>query len=381
MRKVWALLIVVLLLSVSLLGYQALKSDNISGFTGTGLETPSTYSSVSISSSIPNPRTNVEPPNHYGELQLSWEMTTDVFEGYGGVLNLTASDSGAKIFIYRFGIQWLDGPTYLRNCSVSIDSDESTDLGTLIFGAPLSTGQASYTMVVELAAYNYLMNAWYDYGKVPQGSSKNVNLQPLETPSNYSLTVNPQDYYDSINSLVNFNEVMPIVNEIRNESPGQFSVQQIVDAYSWMKQNIEYQLQDQWPNVSEVLSSRTADCKGQSILMASIVTALGGSTRIYIIEDHAFPAVFVATNATSFAKVKEDLANIYGSSEPNFHVAYILDRFGYWLIIDPNGFPYCGGIPAMSGPISATGDAFQILSTFLIQVDVTGKTSGGLLSF
>ena len=300
-------------------------------------------------------------------------MTEDIYAGYGGVMNLSIDEVGAQLFVYGYGIIWANGQSFYRNDSAYLSSGGSAQLGILIFGAPAEPGPSTYSVVIKVESFNENENAWYDYGPIMQQKVNDVVIQPLDPISNYTTSENPEPYYDTVNSLVNFQQVQFIVDEIHQSYPGDLSVLQIADAYSWMKDNIAYKLEsdvDHWPSVNETLSLRTADCKGQSVLMASIVTALGGSVRVNIIDQHAFPTVFIGSDPNVLENIRVSLASYYGLSASQFHIAYLHDQYGYWLVIDPDGFPYCGGIPAQSGPSTVDTDAFQIQSSYLYEIDV-----------
>ena len=104
------------------------------------------------------------------------------------------------------------------------------------------------------------------------------------------------------------------------------------------------------------------------------------NARVNLIEDHAFPTVFVASTYADLLKVRASLASYYGLDASVFRMAYLQDSNGYWLVIDPTGFPYAGGLPAQSEPTSTSG-SWTLLSSYLIALDATGQTySRGLLN-
>ena len=383
MRLLWVALVVVLLASASFAGLVIVRGSEPAGFGASALRVP-TASVTALSSSSPGNMTAVAPLGDYGSLTVKWAVTETVFSDYGGALNLSVTEDGARVFVYGFGIQWSTGQSFFRECSVLVNSSETKDLGVLVFGAPTMPTTVQYHLEVRLDAYNPAVDAWYDYGTVTMGQAQSVTLTPLASPENYTVTSNPTGDFNKMNSLVDVDRVGFVVDEIHNKYPGNFSIDQIAEAYSWVKENIAYQLEnpiDYWPTVGEVLDRGYADCKGQSILMASIVTALGGSVRENLIEGHAFPTVYVAPNATSFAEVRAAIASYYGLSGPTLHLAYFVDPYGYWLVIDPDGVPYCGGIPAQSTPLQSNEDLFQIQSSYLEEIDITGQPAKGLFDF
>jgi hypothetical protein len=93
-----------------------------------------------------------------------------------------------------------------------------------------------------------------------------------------------------------------------------------------------------------------------------------------LIERHAFPTVFVASNYSDLMKVKQSLASYYGVDNSTYRMSYLVDEHGYWLVIDTTGFPYAGGLPTNSVPVSADGN-WTMQSSYIHRIDATGTTA------
>jgi transglutaminase-like putative cysteine protease len=188
---------------------------------------------------------------------------------------------------------------------------------------------------------------------------------------------NPLAYYNKVNQRVSYSDAQTVANLIKAEQPGNYSILQIAETYRWVRANIEYLIDangDYWQSAKETLSLGTGDCEDHAILMASIIGALGGNARVNLIDQHAFATVYVASGYSGLMKVKQALASYYGIDNQTYEMAYLVDQYGYWLVVDTTGFPYAGGIPANSEAVSLTGN-WTVLSTYLYKVDATGVTS------
>jgi hypothetical protein len=90
--------------------------------------------------------------------------------------------------------------------------------------------------------------------------------------------------------------------EAISKHPGSFSVNQLLDIYDWVHENVFYQNVpfDLWPPYppNETLSTGSGDCKNQAVLIASMVEAIGGSARVLYIPDcqHAFTEVYLGAD-------------------------------------------------------------------------------------
>ena len=72
--------------------------------------------------------------------------------------------------------------------------------------------------------------------------------------------------------------------------------------------------------------------------MAAMVTAAGGTARVYLTDNHAFAAVYIGRDLSL-------LKNIDAFYQANLSYAFFKDEFGYWLVADPLASFYLGGLP------------------------------------
>ncbi|MEZ5335906.1 MAG: hypothetical protein R2741_12070 [Methanolobus sp.] len=137
--------------------------------------------------------------------------------------------------------------------------------------------------------------------------------------------------------------------------PGQYQyLHQICALFDDTKENIQYisdpRGQDVWSAPGETISVGAGDCDDYAILLSSLVEAIGGTSRIYMTDTHAFAAVYIGNETADIA----DSINEYYGSVP---VYYTTDGHGSWLLLDPTSSLYAEELPAelhlqeMAGPI------------------------------
>lgn len=376
MKKLGTALIALCIITVAFAGCLTLDSSQM-GFDSDSVSAPAIVNADVVT--IPKPQTLI-PPGTGVCLTWNWNITEDIYAGYGGALRLTVNnnDNNGKYYVYSFGLRWDTDQSTFRNCSVYIPPGQSAQLGLLTFNAPSEEGIHSYRTVLKIASWNHCTKAWYDHGEVISEKWRSVVVKSLGNSCEYRVEHNFRPYYNDVNSRVNYGATSEAIEEIKNAQPGEYNTLQVAEAYEWVRNNIAYKSDgdvDYWQSAEETLELRTGDCEDQAILLASIIGALGGNARVNIIQSHAFPTVFVGTTSQDISDVRCSIASYYGLGPNELNVAYMEDDMGYWLVIDTTGFPYAGGIPAQSVPTSASGD-WTIKSDYIYPIDATGKTSG-----
>ena len=379
MNKAWAIVAgaiaaVLLLIGSGYYYIVMIDKDDAIGYGANDLVAPWASTLDRLNDSLPNGTTST--PIEASHVSLYWNITEDIYESYGGALNLRVENKNhGTLYVYSFGLRWIDsGDSYFRNCSVTISPGETRELGLLLFAAP-SAGREDYQMIISSAISDLHETLWYDAGSLTSGTNS-ATISPLATPMVQEVKYNVEEYYNRINERVDFSVVASPVLSIKAAYPGNYSVLQIAEAFSWMKHNMNYVTEasgDYWQTAEETLASGQGDCEDQAILICSIIGALGGNARVNLIDEHAFPTVFVSFTYEGLIKVRTSLASYYGIEASALKLAYLQDNFGYWLVIDTTGFPYAGGLPAKSEPTSGSG-TWTVLSDYLIGLDATGET-------
>lgn len=376
MKRAATLVIIFAMVSLS---FPGCLSNQITGFTQEDLNLPIAANFSDNPPTLPSPLTSVQPTYNYS---LDWTMT-EVFAYYGGAMELDIRNTGNReLFIYGYGFIWFNSTTsYNRSAEVYVHPDERTPLGLLCFSGPLAAEPTMYSITLKIVVRTAAGTAWHDYGEVT-AASRVVDVHELVPERSYTLEKNVKEYYNKVNSRVNFTAVQDVTAAIISDYPGEYSTLQIAAAFDWVRSEVAYEADvggDYWQSAEETLTRRAGDCEDQAILIASIVGALGGNARVNIINEHAFPTVFVARDESELNSVRQSLISYYGTYVT---LCFLKDSLGYWLVLDTTGFPYAGGLPATASPSNSSdlNDWTFDDSKWLVTVDATGNvaTGGGI---
>ena len=161
---------------------------------------------------------------------------------------------------------------------------------------------------------------------------------------------NPRFLFEELNGLVNPKDegVLEVAQKASDKYPGRYNIYQICTLFDYVSNNIEYvpdpKEVEVWQAPNETLKLGTGDCEDYAILMASLIEASGGNSRIYLTEDHAFAAVYVGGGTdeidTAIRKYYNTPLTIY----------FISDQYGAWLILDSVSGFYTGNLPVGAKP-------------------------------
>jgi hypothetical protein len=382
MRKIFAIAVVAILLTIGVTGGLILLRPNANGWNESNLVEPSIGIIDHPSTTIPGPLTGSYRASSW---TLSW-LLSQVYVSYGGVAWVSLNNtSNGPIFVYQISLQW-SGTNISsgRPTAALIEPGEKVEIGMLSFPAPPSTGYHEYTIQLGLAA-GYPNGSWYDYGPASIGGRHEVLVLDHYVSANCTFYHNSPQYYDRINRLIDFSVTAPIAQDVKDRFPGEYSVMQAVEAYEWVRRNIVYldDPLDYWQSANETWSLRTGDCEDQAILLASVIAELGGNARVNVIEGHAFPTVFVGDNVSVIPSLRDSIASYYWVNATDIHLTYLTDEYGVWLVIDSVGTPYAGGLPSLSAPSSNsfTDDWTFESAIWCHEIDATERVSGGWLPF
>jgi hypothetical protein len=114
------------------------------------------------------------------------------------------------------------------------------------------------------------------------------------------------------------------------------------------------------------------DCEDYALLLSSMVARAGGTARVYLTIDHAFAAVYVGNTSMDLADATDDVRAYYGT-DVNVHA--FSDELGYWMVADPLGSFYMGGLAVNQTPMNehlGTWNTTFPTSDDIHSIDVTG---------
>ncbi len=318
---------------------------------------------------------------------LSWSMA-DIYALWGGFISISCENSGVNdIFVYRYGIvvNWSTPSAWIyEEYNVLIPAGQERQLGIVYITPSDITGNYSYEIIMSLLVKDnelfdvHGVESWFDNGTV-HSKERELVVKPMADLEEVNIISNYKYYSDKVNDRVEFEglAIHDIIMDITSRYPGNYNIYQVLAIYDYILNNLSYipdpEERDYWCNPFETLGRGGGDCEDFSILFSSLTGALGGTTRIYLTQTHAFSVLYIGNKST-----KNDIFDaieLYYGTSPNF-VLY-KDEMGYWIAADPAGSWYMGGLPADASPSLVSEDTlffdFGYFNTTKIHViDVTG---------
>jgi transglutaminase-like putative cysteine protease len=187
-----------------------------------------------------------------------------------------------------------------------------------------------------------------------------AELKPMPEKVTQKYRYNPAYYFKKINRLVESAEpaVRGKAAEVARSYPGAYNIYQVCALFDMVKEDIEYvsdpRGNDIWEPANVTLRIGAGDCEDQAILLSSMLEAVGGTTRVYLTDNHAFAAVYIGNGTDSTDTAVKGVRNYYG----NVDVNYLTDEYGSWLMLDPTSSLYAGGLPGKTAQakVEAAGE-------------------------
>ncbi|MDW5551881.1 transglutaminase family protein [Methanosarcina sp.] len=286
-------------------------------------------------------------------------QTSDFFQGGTGYFRISVKNQGRNpIFIERYGVSVnaSESRIYSEERGFLIDPGQEQNFGVIAVEIP-EEEKADFSIVLWLLA-STSEGKWHDYGPYPL-KNFTVNLKPMSEKSSPVYRYNPSPYFETINHLVE-----PAEPDIRGEAaqvartyPGAYNIYQVCALFDMVKEKVEYvsdpRGNDIWEPANVTLKIGAGDCEDQAILLSSMLEAVGGTTRVYLTNTHAFAAVYIGNGTDATNAAVEGVRAYYG----NVDVNYLTDEYGSWLMLDPTSSLYAGGLPGKTAQaeIKVTG--------------------------
>ena len=264
---------------------------------------------------------------------ISWEIGK-LFEGYRGAFKICIENTGRNsIFVYGFSIE-IDGYREEKKEAKKILPGKK-DFFIFSFKCP-ELGKHAYRIGMYFMVGKN--DIWYDYG-LKYFEKNEIEIKACKNFS-YQLYKNFYFYFDKINKLINFNPaIYQKAIEITSKYGNGYNIAKVCAIFDYVCNNIKYvnDTDDEWNEPYTALNVG-GDCEEFAMLIASLVTSIGGTSRIYITDNHAFPTIYIGNN-TSLLKCIDEYYNA------NLSYALFKDEFGYWLVADALSSFYLGGLP------------------------------------
>jgi len=192
------------------------------------------------------------------------------------------------------------------------------------------------------------------YNQCPSGdqsfcpSSGKLNCIPVssESPNGFQSYENQEPYYSGFCDKINpydLNVRTASAEAIRKDA-GSYSINQLLDIYDWVKNNIQYQnvpLAGIPYSPSDTLTTKSGDCKNQAVLIASMVRAIGGTAKVVVDPScsHAYALVYISNQSQDVQSIADIIDAHYLQK---LIIQYVTIGNQNWLIFDPAGGAYPG---------------------------------------
>ncbi|AKB61099.1 transglutaminase-like domain-containing protein [Methanosarcina mazei] len=284
-------------------------------------------------------------------------QTSELFQGGIGYLRVGIKNEGRNpIFIDRYGVSVNASRNrlYSEDCGVLLSPGEEQILGIIAVQVP-EEEKARFSIVLWLLA-STSEGKWHEYDPYYLNGFT-TDLKTMPEKHNPKYRYNPDYYFKTINGLVESSEpsVRTRAAETARSYPGAYNMYQVCALFDMVKEEVEYvsdpRGNDIWEPANVTLRIGAGDCEDQAILLSSMVEAIGGTTRIYLTDNHAFTAVYLGNGTDSIEGAVKGVRAYYG----NVDVNYLTDEYGSWIMLDPTSSLYAGGLPGKTAQTMIRG--------------------------
>lgn len=302
---------------------------------------------------------------------------TTFYEGSTGALKIFVENNGNKpIFIYEYSILGKDIPdmngSYVQSTGITIPTGEKRYIGMFNVIVPDETEQITLKLKLSMFAQTK-SGTWYDYqDELLNNFTMDVIPMPAKEYPEHTSNL-PLEVFKIANNKVDPLDinVRTIAANSAKTYPGTYNIYQIFTLFDYVKENIQYisdpRGSDYWSPPNETLIVGAGDCDDYSILLSSLIEAIGGTTRIYLTDTHAFTAVYIGNDTDHIDKITDGIRQYYGPV-PAY---YSTDEYGSWLMLDPTSSLYAGDLPGGTAP---TSQGWTYLNTTkIIAIDIIPK--------
>ncbi|TFH04290.1 MAG: transglutaminase family protein, partial [Methanosarcina sp.] len=287
-------------------------------------------------------------------------QTSEFFQGGVSYFKISIKNEGRNpIFIDRYGVSVnaSENQIFSEDCGALLIPGEEQSLGIIAVQVP-EEEKARLSIVLWLLA-STSEGKWHEYEPYFM-KGYTADLKPMPEKVTQKYRYNPAYYFKKINRLVESAEptVRGRAAEVARSYPGAYNIYQVCALFDMVKEEIEYvsdpRGNDIWEPANVTLRIGAGDCEDQAILLSSMLEAVGGTTRVYLTDNHAFAAVYIGNGTDSTDTAVKGVRAYYG----NVDVNYLTDEYGSWLMLDPTSSLYAGGLPGKTAQakVEAVGE-------------------------
>ena len=327
---------------------------------------------------VPSQDLNIydESPDKYTEKLPGFEISssyyyTEFFEGAEAVISVYVHNMGdSPVYIYQYGFK-LNGENEMvfHTSGVNVEPEEEARIGILSIDVPDDSAQMELEPFISLLVQTD-SGKWHDYEKqeFEEITIKVSNEMDAQSPK-YS--TNPEQLFTLVNEKIDPYDVQvrTMAAASAKKYPGQYNMYQLCYLFDDTKENIQYisdpRGKDLWSTPGETITVGAGDCDDYAILLASLIEAIGGTSRVYLTDTHAFAAAYIGNDT-------ETIADAIGEYYGPVPIHYTTDEYGCWLMMDPTSSIYAGGLPGGTAP-TESGWTFLNTSTVTV-IDIAPQT-------
>jgi transglutaminase-like putative cysteine protease len=289
------------------------------------------------------------------------EKKIDAYMGMGAVLNISLKNTGnSSLYIERVFVEttWDGGVS--GEIKKYLHGGEERYMRHLLVPFPQNTSlDSSHSISIFFDIVIESRGSWYRREAVEYPS---YPVNPLSVnPGIFTVErdYNPAYYFDKINDLVEM-DWPQIVSLVENSSLGNgpYTIQKVVDAYEFVRNSLTYEAdpdtgKNEWISPMTCLLEGGGDCEDFSVVLGSVITAMGGNARVIITHGHAFNAVYIGDDESLLTAIN----NRYGIEVP-----FLIweDDLGKWLIIEPQSHLVFGWFPLDVEPVFGSTEEMYV---------------------
>ncbi|WP_445474727.1 transglutaminase domain-containing protein [Methanococcoides methylutens] len=306
-------------------------------------------------SSTHSPALEIATSYYYTEFYENSPATIEVF---------VENRADTSIFVYSYGVELSDEKFMEQKTGYTIEPGEKKKLGFVCLDIPANVDSMDIKLGFRILAKTS-SDQWYDYG-VQFLEEIKLEVMPIMNETSAVFISNEEPLFTITNDKVDprSGDVRALAASGAMVYPGEYNIYQVCSLFDHVKNEIKYMTdprgEDYWATPDETLMVRAGDCDDSAILLSSLIEAIGGSTRMYLTDTHAFTTVYIGKDEK--ARENIDAVKKYYGCVP---VYYTTDEYGSWLILDTTSGLYAGDLPAGAIP---TDDAWVFTNTETVNI-------------
>lgn len=304
----------------------------------------------------------------------------EVYAEFGGtarvyLINNNRTDfqrPSSNMYIINISIVWHNSIKTTKPVGKYANTGERVDLGIWNFETPKASGKYLYNFEISVFAMDFSTGHWAGPKSIVFKESE-MEVAALGTFYRNHIINNVKEIYSEINSLARPTDLVEVqIKAIRANTTQRYTTALLLGIFEYAC-GIEYAQEangsDYWQSPDETITKKSGDCEDFAILISSLVSAAGGTARFCYTNNHAFAIVYVGKN----------ISEIQRATEAYYHhklnMVFVQDEFGYWVVADPAGEPYLGGLPVTGIPSERSENTWNwhLNSTYLGIIDITLK--------